>query len=296
MSAFKRAANAALASPYALILPALILCAAFSVAPTAMSVRDSFYNVDYVARTDNFVGLANYRFILSDEAFGQVFKNTLIFMFCTVAFAIPLAVLIACFLNRNRFICNLTQSIIFTPHIISFVSVAVLWMFLMDPQFGVLNYFLGLLGISPLMWLLDARTSLMSIIIVSVWKTLGCNVLIVIAALQNIPRDIYESALLDRSSPARTFLRITLPMISPTFAFLVTTSVISSFSTFDLVKLMTSGGPKNSSSLMVYWIYKTGFLSHQIGRAMAGAAVLIVSLGVISAVNFALMNRHAHYQ
>jgi sn-glycerol 3-phosphate transport system permease protein len=138
--------------------------------------------------------------------------------------------------------------------------------------------------------MLSPDTSLMSIIIVNVWKTLGYNVLIVVSALQGIPVEIYEAARMDRSGRVKTFFYITLPMISPTFVFLVTTSIIQTFSAFDLVKLMTGGGPKNSSNLMVYWIYKTGFLNFQIGRAMAGAVVLLVFVGTISVLNFTLLS------
>jgi sn-glycerol 3-phosphate transport system permease protein len=285
-----------LRSPYALILPAIVLCLIFSIAPAVMSVRDSFRSVDYVAGADKFVGLANYRSIFTDDVFVRVFKNSVVFMFCVVAFSVPLGVAAALFLNRNRFIHNFTQSVIFTPHIVSFIAVAALWMFMMDPRYGILNYILGLFGLPPLRWLLDSGTSLLSLVIVAVWKTTGFNALIVIAALQKIPAELYESARLDSATRAGMFFHITLPIISPILVFLVTTSAISAFGTFDIVKFMTEGGPRNSSNLMVYWIYRTGFLHFQIGRAMAGAVVLILFLSVVSAVNFALMDRRAHYQ
>ena len=290
----KRGASAR--SPYILILPAIALCLIFSIGPTVMSVRDSFRSVDYVAGTDKFVGLANYRSIFTDGVFLKVFGNSVVFMFCSVALSVPLGVAAALFLNRNRFIHNLTQSVIFTPHIVSFIAVATLWMFMMDPGYGILNYALGLFGLPPLRWLLDPGTSLLSLVIVAVWKTTGFNTLIVIAALQKIPAELYEAARLDRATRAGMFFHITLPTISPVLVFLVTTSAISAFGTFDIVKFMTEGGPRNSSNLMVYWIYRTGFLHFQIGRAMAGAVVLILFLSVVSAVNFALMDRRAHYQ
>jgi sn-glycerol 3-phosphate transport system permease protein len=283
-------------SPYALILPAFILCVCFSIVPTAITIRNSFYKVDYVAGVDSFVGLANFSAIFTDKVFLRVFGNTIAFTFFTLLLAIPLALLIGVFLNQNRWIYNFTQGVVFTPHIISFVSVATLWMFLMDPQFGVLNYLLGLFGIQPLRWLLGENTSLLSIVIVSVWKTVGYNVLIVVAALQGIPREVYESARLDRSGPVKTFFFVTLPMISSSLVFLVTTSIIQTFNTFDLVKIMTRGGPKNSSSLLVYWIYETGYLHFQVGKAMAGAVVLLFFVALLSFSNFFLMNRRAHYQ
>ena len=177
-------------SPYVLILPAIALCLIFSIGPTVMLVRDSFRSVDYVAGTDKFVGLANYRSIFTDGVFLRVFGNSVVFMFCSVALSVPLGVAAALFLNRNRFIHNLTQSVIFTPHIVSFIAVAALWMFMMDPGYWVLNYALGLLGLPPLRWLLDSGTSLLSLVIVAVWKSTGFNALIVIAAPKDTGRAV----------------------------------------------------------------------------------------------------------
>lgn len=293
---YMRYLNPTLRCPYVLILPAVLVCLTFSIIPTIMSVRNSFYKVDYVMKVDQFVGLSNFKSIFADENFLLVFRNTVVFTAVTVVFAIPLAVLIAVFLNKRKAIYNFTQSVVFTPHIISFVSIATLWMFLMDPQFGILNEVLGLFGIQPLMWLLSEDTSLMSIIIVSIWKSLGYNVLIVMSGLQGIPENLYEAARLDRSGKVNSFFRITLPMLSPTFVFLITTTIISTFSTYDLIKLMTQGGPRNSSNLLVYWIYETGYLHFNVGKAMAGGVMLLLFIGVISIANFSVMNKRAHYQ
>lgn len=293
---YMRYLNPILRCPYVLILPAVLVCLTFSIIPTIMSVRNSFYKVDYVMKVDQFVGLSNFKSIFADENFLLVFRNTVVFTAVTVVFAIPLAVLIAVFLNKRKAIYNFTQSVVFTPHIISFVSIATLWMFLMDPQFGILNEVLGLFGIQPLMWLLSEDTSLMSIIIVSIWKSLGYNVLIVMSGLQGIPENLYEAARLDRSGKVNSFFRITLPMLSPTFVFLITTTIISTFSTYDLIKLMTQGGPRNSSNLLVYWIYETGYLHFNVGKAMAGGVMLLLFIGVISIANFSVMNKRAHYQ
>lgn len=293
---YMRYINPILRCPYVLILPAVVICLAFSVIPTIMSIRNSFFKVDYVMKIDQFVGISNYRAIFSDDSFLLVFRNTVVFTAVTVVFAIPLAVLIAVFLNKRRAIYNFTQSVVFTPHIISFVSIATLWMFLMDPQFGILNEVLGLFGIQPLMWLLSEETSLASIIIVSIWKSLGYNVLIVMSGLQGIPENLYEAARLDKSGKVNSFFKITLPMLSPTFVFLVTTTIISTFSTYDLIKLMTQGGPRNSSNLLVYWIYETGYLHFNVGKAMAGGVVLLLFVGVMTVANFSVMNKRAHYQ
>jgi len=293
---FMKRINPIFQCPYVLIAPAVILCITFSVIPTIMSIRNSFFRTDYVMGVDKFVGLSNYDSIFSDPNFLQVFGNTLIFTAVTVLFALPLAVLVAVFLNKNTAIHNFTQSVIFTPYIISWVSIAALWMFLMDPQFGILNLVLGYFGIEPLMWMLSEKTALASIIIVSIWKSLGYNVMIVTSGLQSIPNEIYEAARLDKSNKVRTFFKITVPMLSPTFVFLVTTTIISTFSTYDLIKLMTQGGPRNSSNLMVYWIYQTGYLEFNVGKAMAGGVILLLFIGVISIANFTMMNKRVHYK
>lgn len=293
---FSRLLNRALSNPYVLIAPAFLICITFSTLPILLVVCESFMRVDYVSGTMQFIGLDNYIRILSDPGFLLVLRNTCVFTFFTVVVGVALALPVAVFLNKNTPVHNLVQTVVFTPHIISFVSISILWMFLMDPQFGLLNYVLRFFGLPPLRWMLVSETSLLSIIIVAVWKDLGYNVLILIAGMQNVPQEVYEAARLDKSSPVKMFFHITLPMISPTLAFLVTTSLISSFSAFDIVNLMTKGGPKNSSNLLVHWIYQTGFQHYQVGSAMAGGIILLVLVGVVSVLSFSLMNKKVYYK
>ena len=284
-----------LCCPYLLIAPAVILCCCFSILPVLTALRNSFFNVDYVTGVDRFVGWDNYKSILTDEGFQKVLCNTVYFTIFSVFFGLALALAVAVFLNKNNAVYNFVQGIVFAPYIISYVSISVLWMFLMDPQFGILNFLLGLVGIEPLQWMLSPDTSLLSITIVAIWKGVGYNVMILLAGMQNVPKEVYEAARLGRSKPIKTFFTITLPMISPTLVFLVTTSVISSFSAFDIVKLMTEGGPQNSSNLIVHWIYQTGFLYFHVGQAMAGGVILLLFVGMISLLNYGVLNRRAHY-
>ncbi len=165
----------------------------------------------------------------------------------------------------------------------------------MDPQFGILNAVLTALGFDPLDWMLSEKTSLLSIIIVSIWKSLGYNVLIVTSGLQNIPQDILNP----RSSTAPTGSAPSSDHGTDAFADLRLsghTTIIGTFSTYDLIKLMTQGGPRNSSNLLVYWIYETGYLQFNVGKAMAGGVILLLFIGTVSVANFTLMNKRAHYQ
>lgn len=151
------------------------------------------------------------------------------------------AVLIGILLQKSTALNNFVQSIMFTPHIISFVSVTIMWMWLLDPQMGIVNYVLKMVGLEPLKWMMSPDTSLISIILVSIWKGLGFNAMIIIAGLQGIPQYIYEAAKLDNASKWTTMFRVTLPLLSPTLLFLFITSIIGSFSSFDIVNLMTKG-------------------------------------------------------
>ena len=287
--------NPILGCPYVLLAPAMLLCLTFSIGPVTYVLRSSLYSIDFVLGTQTYVGLANFRSILTDPDFLQAVGNTLVFTFFTVAVGITLAAVLAVFLNKNNWVYNLVQSIVYTPYIISYASIAVLFMFLMDPQSGILNYILELLGFEPLKWMLSEETSLLSIIIVFIWKMLGYNTMILLAALQNVPRDVYEAAKLDRSGAVRTFFKVTVPMISPTLVFLITNNVTSSFCSFDIVDLMTKGGPKNSSNMMVYWIYENAFSYYRVGPAMAGAVALLFIVGSIAILVYTLSNRKAHY-
>lgn len=292
---FMKYLNPVVACPYVLLAPAMILCLMFSLLPVAYVIRSSFYQIDFVMGTESWVGLQNFRSIFSDADFLQAVGNTLIFTFFTVGIGISLALALAVFLNKNRAVYNLVQSIVYTPHIISYTSIAVLFMFLMDPQTGIFNLVLDFFGLPQLKWMLSEKTSLLSIIIVFVWKMLGYNIMIILAALQSVPREVYEAAKMDRAGQVKTFFHVTIPMISPTLVFLITNNVTSSFCSFDIIDLMTKGGPKNSSNMMVYWIYENAFSYYRVGPAMAGAVVLLMLVGSISVLVFTISNRKAHY-
>ena len=243
---FMKYLNPVVACPYVLLAPAMILCLIFSLLPVAYVIRSSFYQIDFVMGTESWVGLQNFRSIFSDADFLQAVGNTLIFTFFTVGIGISLALALAVFLNKNRAVYNLVQSIVYTPHIISYTSIAVLFMFLMDPQTGIFNLVLDFFGLPQLKWMLSEETSLLSIIIVFVWKMLGYNIMIILAALQSVPgRCMRPLGLEQGPDRSRTFFHVTIPMISPTLVFLITNNVTSSFCSFDIIDLMTKGGPKN---------------------------------------------------
>ena len=288
--------NPVFKSPYVLIAPAAVLSLIFSVFPVGYTFVNSFFYWDTMKDVKYFVGLKNYLNVFSDVSFRQALRNTLIYTFSTVIIGLALAILVAVFLFRNHWGYELTQAVVFTPHIVSYVSITMLWMWLMDPKAGLLNYILGLFGVAPLKWMISEDTSLLSIIIVAIWKQLGYSATIAIAGLKGIPAYIYEAVRLDKSTPVRTFFRITLPLLSPTLLFLLVTSIINSFCAFDIVYLMTQGGPRNSSNLLVHWVYQMGFQYFRTGESMAAGVVLLLIVIVISVLNYTVLNKKVHYQ
>lgn len=288
--------NNILKNPYVLTGPAVLIAIATVIWPMIFCLYISFQKWDMLAGTMTFVGLKNYKFIFTDEAFLKTLMNTLIFLIATVFGGMALKVLFGIMFSKDTMRHNLVQTITFTPHIIASVAVAMMWMYLMAPSNGLLNDIIGWFGGEPLAWYRDPSTSLMSLTIISIWHGLGYGILIVVAGLKGIPTYIYEAAKLDRTSPVRTLTHITIPMLSPTLLYILVTSTASAFASFDLVKLITSGGPDNSSSLIAFYVYQQGFEFGHYGRSMAAAVVLMVVSSSLAIVNFSLTKNKVHYQ
>lgn len=166
----------------------------------------------------------------------------------------------------------------------------------MDADYGLLNWFLNLVGIGSIAWLTSPDYALASLILVAVWKGIGFNTLVFIAGLQSIPRDLYEAAELDHTPAWRRFLRITVPMLSPTLFFLTIIGVINSFQVFETINLMTAGGPINSTNTFVYYIYQNGFQFFKIGYASAAGVILLIILSVLTVIYFKVLSKRVHYR
>lgn len=283
--------------PYYYLAPAMICFVLFFFYPIGSIIYLSFQDWSLVNLEEiDFVGLQNYRDLLTDRDFQEVLGNTAVFTIATVGIGLMISFLLALWLNRKAKVYGIIQATVFSPHIISLVSVSMLWMWLMDPQFGLLNAALEAVGLPAYTWLTDPKSSLLSLIIVSIWKGVGYNTLIFIAGLQSIPGDIYEAAALDRSPWWRTLTRITVPMLSPTIFFLLIINTISSFQAFDTVAIMTQGGPINSTNMMVYYIYQQGMDFYNGGLASAASVILLILVSILTAIHFLIMSKRVHYR
>lgn len=281
--------------PYVLIAPAMAGIGLFVIYPVLYLVYLSFYKYNLMNKAKSkFIGWDNFQQILTRGDFYKSLGNTAIYTAGVVTLTVGLSLIIAVWLNKKSRINSLVQAGIFTPHIVSIVSISLVWLWLMDPEQGLLNFMLESFGLPASDWLQSSKTALLSVIIVSVWQNIGYYTLIIVAALQSVPPSIYEAAALDNASRFKVFTKITLPMISPQLFFILVIMTIGSFKVFDTVKIMTGGGPNNATNTLVYYIY--GFRTTNIGYSAATGTVLMAIIGVLTLIYFRLLAKKVHYQ
>ncbi|WP_209120995.1 carbohydrate ABC transporter permease [Alkalihalobacillus sp. BA299] len=282
--------------PYIMVAPAITVFILFFIYPIFYMIYLSFHEWNFVSPMKDFVGLSNFVALTSSDVFYKVLTNSFIYTFLVVCFTITIALLLALWLNKKGIFFAFAQGAIFSPHIISLVSIAMLWLWIMDTDFGLLNWFIGLFELGNVQWLTHPDTALISLVIVAVWKSVGFNTLVFIAGLQSIPQDLYEAAELDEANKWRKFYKITLPMLSPTLFFLVVINMIGSFQVFDTIAIMTNGGPIDSTNMFVYFIYENGFRFFKIGYASAAGVILLIVLAGLTILYFKLLEKHVHYR
>ena len=262
---------------YIYMIPAAFHSVFFTLMPFLFMIIGAFFKLDLVdIENSQFVRLWNFKMVLTrDNEFWTAFGNTIIFAVLTVFLLMVITVLMASWLSSNTKIHNLAQTMIFTPHISSMVAVGILWVLMLDPQ-GIINQILAIFGIEGPNWLMDTKTSLLSVALVTVWKSIGYYCLIMIAGLQSLPKDVYEAAKLDKASKFTVLRKITLPLLTPTLSFVFIMKFINSFKSFAAIDVMTQGGPQGSSMVLGYWIYNAGRVKFNYGFAMVGAIVLTI--------------------
>lgn len=283
---------------YLLAAPAVILLLVFTVYPVCYLFYRSLMGGNLITHNPKFVGLENYQALFTSDDFREVLLNTAIYTLITVVMTMILAVLIAAWLHSKRHprLNQWVQTCLFTPHIISVVSVSTLFLWLMDSKNGFFNAVFNALGLGSFPFLSSPKTALFSISLVMVWKGLGYYVLLIMAALQNIPASVYEAAEMDDTPAWRTFFKITLPMISPTILFTTVVATIASFKVFDSISIMTGGGPLNATNTLVYYIYDYAYSYGKPGQACAAGVVLLFFVCVVTWLQFRISKKSVHYQ
>ena len=283
--------------PYLMVAPAMAFLLVFTFYPLANLVYLSFFRYNLIS-DKVFIGLTNYRNLLFvKKDFLQALENTVVYSFAVVFFTILLAILFALWLEKDSWFNRFVQKSMFTPYLIAMVSTAYIWSWIFDVDAGLLNAALNFFQLTPLRWLNDSSLAIWCIVIVSVWKSLGYYLLIVLASLKSIPREIMEAAELDNTPWLRKFIRIILPMISPQIFFLLITITISSFKVFDSVQVMTTGGPGNATDVLVTYVHRYAFqMNMRVGYASAAGSILLGILMILTVFYFRFLGRKVHYQ
>lgn len=281
---------------YIYAIPALFSAIVFTVFPFFFMIIGSLFKLDLANPANTqFLGFTNYynNFVI-DKEFQMALYNTILYSIFTVVLLSIVTIGMAAWLAKDTKIHNAAQTMIFTPHIASFVAISILWMAMLKPE-GIINQILALFGIQGPGWLVQPNTALLSVSFVTVWKDIGYYILVIIAGLQAVPRYVYEAAKLDKSTKVNTFFHITLPLLTPTLSFVFMTKFINSFKIFAPIEIMTGGGPMGSSMVLSYWVYKVGRIGFNYGKAMAGAVILTMFIAAFTFLNNRFFRRTIKY-
>ncbi|HLE76978.1 MAG TPA: sugar ABC transporter permease [bacterium] len=281
---------------YAFLLPATAVLAVFHLFPIGYAFYVSLLRWNLIDPVKPFVGAANYAALASNPKFLTALANTTYFSMVSVAVAIPLALVFAVLLNRKLTAMSWYRTAFFIPYVTPLAAAAMVWQWLYHPdQFGLLNYVLHRLGIPEQQWLLNEHLAMPALIAVAIWGSLGRDIVIFLAGLQNISQEYYEAAQIDGANAWQSFRYVTLPLLSPTTYFILVISMIGAFKVFALPLFMTGGGPLDRTLTIVFSIYREGFQYFRMGSAAAQAYVLFAVIFVITMLQRRLLAGRVHY-
>lgn len=242
-----------------------------------------------------FSGVDQYKEVFTDEIFRKVMMNNIIFIIGTVPTSLFLAMYLAVWLNKKMRGSALLRTSFFYPTVIPLIAVANIWLFIYTPQYGLLAKFLQTFGENGPNWLGNQSTVMIAMIIMIIWKDTGFFMIFYLAGLQNLPKDVYEAAIMEGAKPFQIFRHITFPLLMPTTLFVMIVAITNAFKNVDHLYIMTKGGPDNTSNLLLYHIYEAAFTNWDLGKAAVLTVVLIVVLLSITAFNYLFLDKKIHY-
>lgn len=267
-----------------MVAPALLHAIIWIGIPVIAALVLSFTSYD-VLTPPKFIGLGNYVDALTDPTFRRSVLNTGVYAFFTVPVAMAVALMIAVMLNTRIRGRAWFRTAIFIPQVTATIAVALVWLWIYEPQNGLANALLSFVGLSGQNWLSSTTLAMPAVIVVGIWQGIGLKMLIYLAALQGLPRELYEAASVDGASRLRQFFSITLPLLRPATFFVFVTSVIGAFQSFDQIYILTDGGPANTTTMMTYEIYKSAFREFRMGYACAQSLILFAVLAILTILN-----------
>lgn len=280
---------------YLFIAPQMIGITIFVLIPLALVFWYSLHEWNVLAQTFRFQGLANYQTLLSDPGLPQVLGATTIFSIGLVIFNMSLALLLAVLLDQKLKGITLYRTLFFSPVVVSLVAWTIVWGFLLQNNGGI-NALLASVGIDGPNWLRHPTTAMISVIVVQVFKNVGLNMVLFLAALQGVPRELYEAARVDGTPAFRQFTRITLPMISPTVLLTSIITIVGSLQVFAQIAVLTQGGPGMSTTVLVYYLYQQAFQFHKFGYGATLSIVLFLIVAILTFVQWQMRRKLVFYE
>jgi sn-glycerol 3-phosphate transport system permease protein len=279
-----------------LLLPALVLLAAFTHWPTAATFVDSFFSTPRAGRASVWTGLENYRVMVEDPVFWKAVRNNLVFAAATIPCSIALALVMALWVNERIAGRAFLRMAYFTPTVLPMIAVANIWLFFYTPQYGLLEQITQSLGLPSHNWLGSPNTALAAVTLVAIWKEAGFFMIFYLAALQALNPSLREAAAIEGASRWYFFRRVQWPLLMPTTLFVLVNAFINAFRMVDHLFVLTRGGPDNASTLLLYYLYEVGFSFWDTGHASAVTVVLVAVLASIALIQFFVLDRRVHYK
>lgn len=279
-----------------LLLPAMVLLAAFTHYPALATLWNSFFSTPKANRAAVFVGGDNYVAMYHDPVFWQALWNNLLYAVVTIPVSVAIALIMALWVNRNLAGRGFLRLAYFTPTVLPMVAVANIWLFFYTPQYGLLDQIAHLFGLNSTNWLGNRDTALPALMLVTIWKEAGFFMIFYLAALQQVSPSLREAAILEGASRWQYFRRVLWPLLMPTTLFVLINALINAFRLVDHVLVMTKGGPDNASTLLLFYIYEIGFSYWDTSYAATLSVVLLLVLSLTALIKFRWLDRRTHYQ
>ncbi|MBN1858884.1 sugar ABC transporter permease [Candidatus Bipolaricaulota bacterium] len=284
---------------YIYLLPALIILGIFTFYPFFSTFRLSLYRVSFTNFPGTYVGLDHFRYIFGDRYFWRALWNTLIIVGTSVPITLLLALVVANLLNKSLRFRTFARTSFFLSYITPMVAVIMVWQLMYNESFGLINYLIGLIGVDRIAWLNSPQYALPAVIILSIWRYVGYQAIILLAGMQGIDQMYYEAAKIDGASGFQVWRKITVPLLTPQIFFLLIISMIGSFKMFTEVYVLFTGtsGPLKSAETLVYYIMRQGFFfTPHYGRAAAASIVLFAIIFIVTLFQMQVAKKRVHYQ
>ena len=274
------------------VAPAVLILSIVILAPIVIAIITSFYDYTLINRSlDNFIGLNNYFESITNKKFLHSTFVTITFVFLVVLFEFLIGFLIAILLNQVERFRNIYYFILLIPLLINPVVVGLIWRMFLHPQLGILNYLIGFIGIEPVNWLGDPQNAFITIIFVDIWHQVSFMIILLLAGLASIPEEPYEAARVDGANAFQQFRDITLPYMRPVIIITLLIRLIFALKTYDLIYIMTKGGPGDATDLISYYIYRSAFIGLDLGQAASMSVILLLIVCIIIYPLFKYMSR-----